>query len=283
MKLSNKLLIGLATILLVVPICVFYIVVKANRTDAHTYTDLLYKEATSLQVPDKYMRTVSVQPFKNVRLVGSRKTTVNLQLVKSDKFAIKADKDKESDFVYHIDDQGNLEIDFQNRKQYSQLSISIFSPQLGDLSVSDVHLQSITAQTDHLHINLERQQALYFGAKTQINSLSLAVKHSGIDIGWADSETLNAIQELTLDLDSSAVRFKKQALQKVTLKLIDSEAAFGLENDSLDRIDELRIYTEGKSAVYIKNTTVAQLSGSLSDQTITDLPVYHLRKLLNSK
>ncbi|GGH23647.1 hypothetical protein FAZ19_17145 [Sphingobacterium alkalisoli] len=285
MKLSNKLLIGLATILLVVPICVCYIVVKANRADAHTYRDLLYKEATSLQVPDKYMRTVSVEPFKKVKLLGSGNTSINLQHINSDRFAIKADKDKESDFVYHIDDQGNLEIDFQNRKQYSQLSISIFSPNVEELTVSNIHIQDFTIQAPEFHVSLEKQSAFSFGLNTKIDHLYMNVSQSNLDMRWVDvvNEPMHGVRDLTLDLNSSSVRIHKRAFGKLYASIKDSEIAFNLQKDTTGHIEEMNIFTKGKSAVYMNGTEIKSLLGSLSDQTMTDLPVYHLRKLLNSK
>ncbi|WP_140938173.1 hypothetical protein [Sphingobacterium lumbrici] len=284
MKLSNKLLIALAIILFVIPISVMYVVTKINRVDAKEYSAITQEEAISMDVSDKYMRTINVQPFKQVSIVGSNRTSLTLQLVKSEKFAVKVDKGKETDFVYQIDDRGNLELDFQNRDRYNYLSVSIFSPQVDELSVSNVELHNFTVQASAFQMNLVGQRNFTFGLNTKIDHLSLKVSKSNFDMRWVDiaSEPLHGVRDLTLDLDSSSIRFHKKAFTRLHASIKDSEIAFNLQKDTASHIDEMNVTTEGKSAVYINNAKIKQLSGGLSDQTVTDIPVYYLRQLLNN-
>ncbi|TJZ53207.1 hypothetical protein FAZ15_17780 [Sphingobacterium olei] len=283
MKLSNKLLITLAIILFVMPISVIYVVTKTNRVDAKEYTAITQEEAISMAVPDKYMRTINVQPFKQVSIVGSNRTSLNLQLVKSKKFAVKVDKGKETDFVYQIDDRGNLELDFQNHDRYNYLSVSIFSPEVEGLSLSKVHLHNFTVQASEFHMKLAEQGDLNFGLNTKIDHLSLKVSRSNFDIRWVDvvGEPFHGVRDLTLDLDSSSIRIHKKALASLNAGIKDSEIAFNLQKDTASNINEMNVTTHGKSAVYLNNAEINQLSGSLSDQTTTDVPVFYLRKLLN--
>jgi hypothetical protein len=284
MKLSNKLLIALAIILFVIPISVIYIVTKTNRVDGKEHSAITQEEAISMAVPDKYMRTINVQPFKQVSIVGSNRTSLNLQLVKSEKFAVKVDKGKETDFVYQIDDRGNLELDFQNRDGYNYLSVSIFSPEVEELSVSNVQLHNFTVKASEFHMKLEEQGDFNFGLNTKIDHLSLKISKSNFGMRWADvaDEPLHGVRDLTLDLDSSSIRLHKKAFARLQVSIKDSEIAFNLQKDTASSIDEMSVTTQGKSAIYLNNAKIKQLSGSLSDQTATDIPVYYLRQLLNN-
>lgn len=250
MKLSNKLLIALAIILFVVPISVMYIATKSNRVNAKEYSAMTQEEAIRMDVSDRYMSTINVQPFKQVTILGSDGTSLELQLVKSEKFAIKVNKGKEADFLHQIDDDGNLKLDFQH-EGYNYISVSIFSPEVDTLSVSNVQLHNFTVQASEFHMKLTEQGNLNFGSNTQIDHLSLKVSRSNSDVRWVEivGETLHGVRNLTLHLDSSSIRIHKKAFASLNAGIKDAEMAFNLQKDTTSAIDEMNVITQGKSAV----------------------------------
>ncbi|MBE8721092.1 hypothetical protein [Sphingobacterium pedocola] len=285
MKLSNKLLIAVATITLVLPLSVVYIVASSSRVDAEQYTAMIQQEAKSLQVADQYMTTISSQPFKRITILGVDGTPLNIQLVKSDEFAIKVDRGKEATFVHKIDATGNLILDFKNMKDYVPVTLSLFSPEPDEISISDVRIYGFMAKANQVHIKAEKLSNLSFADETNISHLILDVKNSSFDISGKDRNELSLaeIGKLTLHSDSSVVTIKEANLQHVSLDANDSKILFDVKQGNVGHISALALSTKRKCEINIGNTTITTLSGNLSDETVTDIPVHYLRKLLNNK
>ncbi|WP_270087337.1 hypothetical protein [Sphingobacterium sp. SYP-B4668] len=281
MKSSNKLLIAMAVALLIVPVSMMYVVAKMNRVDATEYTTLTHDETTSLQTKDTYMTTIPLMAFNQVKIKGDGNVLVNLRLVKADKFAIKVSKEWEGAVEHTIDNAGDLELYVKNIHDRHMATISIFSPSIAALSLTNIGLGSFVAEMDTFQIYLNDVSRFHIGDEFKVNKLSVNAVKSEFPIyapGDGKEERAGGVQELTLDLDSSSVQLGKQHFGKVELRANNSNLIFiSDQSERVVTMDTLHVLTTGVCTINIGDTEVKKLSGTLSDETKTDMSMRYIK------
>lgn|GEM_PF-1347374 len=276
----------MAVALLVVPVSVMYTIAKMTRVDAAEYVILSRDEATSLQTKDMYMITIPLAAFKQIKIKGDGNVLVNLRLVKADKFAVKVSKEWAGSVEHAVDNLGDLELQVKNINDRHMATISIFSPEISTLSLTRVGLGSFVAEKDALQIYLNEVSMFHIGDEFKVNKLYVNAVKSDFPIyapGEGMAERAGGINELTLDLDSSFVQLGKQHFGKVELRVENSNLNFISDrSEKVVTMDTLNIVTRGVCNINIGNAEVKQLSGMLSDETKTDMPMRYV-KIFNKK
>lgn len=284
MKTSSKLLIILGITLFVVPIAIMSFTVMENRVDAVDYQKDMNREATSLEGEDVYLQTTPLKAFDKVRLLGEgRQGSISLIIVKSDKHALKLNKNREVNLKFEVDDSGTLILQGEESAEYYVNTVYIFTPDVHNLELKDVNVQT-KIETDSLTVIGDNLSGFRLSSGTKIDHLYLHLKKSKIALNTDNREEHNtySVERLSLNVDSSEVNMEPHNLKKLSLLAKNSKVSFPSKGKPW-MIDELSLITEGKSSITLDSLQSKVLSGKLSDQTTIDLPIQQLRQMISGK
>ncbi|MFD2970251.1 hypothetical protein [Sphingobacterium bambusae] len=282
MKTSSKLLIILGITLFVVPIAIMSFTVMENRVDVVDYQKDMDREATSLEGEDVYLQTTPLKAFDKVRLLGEgRRGPISLIIVKSDKHALKLEKNREVKLKFEVDDKGTLIIHGEESAEYYFNTVYLFTPNVHNLELKDVDVQT-KIETDSLTVQGDNLSGFQLSSGTKIDDLYLNLKKSKIAMNTDNrEENVNySVRRLSLDVDSSEVNLGPHDLKKLSLLAKNSKVSFPSKGKRW-MLDELSLITEGKSSITLDSLQSKTLSGNLSDQTTIDLPVQQLRQIIS--
>jgi hypothetical protein len=284
MKTSNKLLAGLAIALLIVPLTVMILIAKANRIDNKTYDKMLMGAETIGDDVDQFIKKYPVQAFQNVVISGSESSYLNVKIIASDKFLLKATNDLAPFIEYKVDQDGKLQISLKAERNYQQGTLLIFSPNLKRITFNNVSVDRLSVNTDSLNIEITKGVNFRFGEDVRIKNLHLVKKTiyqeqdvviPGITIEDAKIENLQA------ELNSAYLTVNNTPLRNVDLRVKDAKAEFkNEENRIIGPIETLLLNSTGKNDVNFQHIKINKASGNLSDETSIQLPTVNLKQLI---
>ncbi|WP_316844603.1 hypothetical protein [Pedobacter psychrodurus] len=284
MKTSNKLLAGLAIALLIVPLTVMILIAKANRIDNKTYDKMLMGAETIGDDVDQFIKKYPVQAFQNVVISGSESSYLNVKIIASDKFLLKATNDLAPFIEYKVDQDGKLQISLKAERNYQQGTLLIFSPNLKRITFNNVSVDRLSVNTDSLNIEITKGVNFRFGEDVRIKNLHLVKKTMyqeqdvvipGITIEDAKIENLQA------ELNSAYLTVNNTPLRNVDLRVKDAKAEFkNEENRIIGPIETLLLNSTGKNDVNFQHIKINKASGNLSDETSIQLPTVNLKQLI---
>lgn len=280
MKLSTKLLIGLAIILSAVPTLVASYIVQTNRVDANVYRMEMDKEVSSAVAKDVYFRSFPMGKFDKLQLLGSDAKGINLYLVKSDKFLVKINK-SQADFVKSkVDGEGLLTLDFLEGGDKYYKSIYIFAPDLSLLKLKNASVNEFSAKLDEITIVGDSVESFSLSEKAAINTLNLILTNSHIDdFGYRDDKNTTSVSHLFVDATNTMLGLPRVDYKTAHILAKNSEIYFNRKGDK-SKVDVLNIKTEGVSSVRLDSLQWNTLRGNLSNDTKIDLPVHALKGLI---
>lgn len=280
MKLSTKLLIGLAIILFAVPTLVASYIVRTNRIDTNVYHAEMDKEVSSADAKDVYFRSFPVGKFDKLQLLGSDARGINLYLVKSDKFLVKINK-TQADFVKaKVDGDGFLSLDFLEGGDRYYKSVYVFAPDLSLLKLQNTGVNEFSAKLDKITIVGDSIESLSLSGETAINTLNLILTNSHIeDFGYRDDKNTAPVNHLFVEATNTMLGLPRVDYKTAHIFAKNSEIYFNRKGDK-SKVDVLDIKTEGVSSVRLDSLQWNTLQGNLSNDTKIDLPVHALRGLI---
>lgn len=280
MKLSTKLLIGLAIILFVVPTLVASYIVRTNRIDANVYHADVDKEVSNADAKDVYFRSFPMGKFDKLQILGPDARGINLYVVKSDKFLVKVNK-SQADFVKaKVDGDGFLMLDFLEGGDKYYKSIYIFTPDLNMLKLKNAGVNEFSAKLDDFTIVGDSVENFSLSGETAINTLHLILTNSHIDdFGYRDEKSNAPVSHLLVEATNTNLGLPRVDYKTADIFAKDSEIYFNRKGDK-SKVDVLAIKTEGVSSVRLDSLQWNTLKGNLSNDTKIDLPVHALRNLI---
>jgi hypothetical protein len=276
MKLSSKILIGLGIALFIIPIVTTSYIVGHNRVDTKVYEDILRQEGTDPNSKDTYLKTFKTKNFNNVNVIGNQKGSIGLFLVKSDKYAVKMDKNSESEVAVSVSAEGQLNIELKDNAKSYYKRIYIFTPNIAQIKLSNLIVNDFSGQCDQLEIIGDTIEEFKFNSNIAINKLTLHLKKSLLST--SESESLQ-IPDFTLDLDSSVVNLVNQNNAQVSVQAKDSKVNFFAKNPNV-KLKTLHLKTVGNSIINLNDSQFESIDGQLSEETKTDFSIGLLRRIL---
>ena len=276
MKLSSKILIGLGIALFIIPIVTTSYIVGHNRVDTKVYEDILRQEGTDPNSKDTYLKTFKTKNFNNVNVIGNQKGSIGLFLVKSDKYAVKIDKNSESEVAVSVNAEGQLNIELKDNAKSYYKRIYIFTPNIAQIKLSNLSVNDFSGQCDQLEIIGDSIEEFKFNSNIAINKLTLHLKKSLLKS--SESESLQ-IPDFTLDLDSSVVNLVNQNNAQVSVQAKDSKVNFFAKNPNV-KLKTLHLKTVGNSIINLNDSQFESIDGQLSEETKTDFSIGLLRRIL---
>ncbi|RZL30152.1 MAG: hypothetical protein EOO96_18700, partial [Pedobacter sp.] len=168
MKTSNKLLIALALLLIIVPILVIAINVKFN----YLPEDKIIKNSESLDKFDAvtpYFKLRKLdKTFEKVNVTASKSTILKITLVESPQNGLKISENESENLIAVVDANGVLQISSKASKDKKMdfLSLVIFAPVIKQLSVTKALQLEINAKIKKLDLNVNNLQSMLFHPNT---------------------------------------------------------------------------------------------------------------------
>ncbi|GHE23413.1 hypothetical protein [Sphingobacterium griseoflavum] len=284
MKTSSKLLIILGIALFLVPISIMSFTVLRNRVDIFDYQRDMDEESSSLEVEDVYLRSTKVDAFEKIRFEGNDQMgPIELIVVKSDQHGVKLDKNISEALKFDVDKNGVLTVSDGGGQHVYFSKLYVFSPRITALDLQDVDLQ-IKIQADSLAVKGYRLRGFSIQPGSKVDHLALTAKDSylGIDEHNREGRGEYEVGSLVLDVDNSNVSLDRQGWRRLTIKAKDAKVRVR-NSDKGRALDDLILATQGTNDIKLDSLQAKRFSGSLSDQTVTDLPVEKLRSLIMTR
>jgi hypothetical protein len=274
MKTSNKLLILLALVLIMVPIISIAIYSKLNYVKVAGY-ETNHKTFKKLDVPslgyiskrlDKNFNTINIKA-ENVALV--------LILVQSDQIGIKFSDRSENYFESTFDENGELVIDLKKVGSFDNV-FYIYAPKVKKITTENMSSIQISTKADSLELVLRNSGRLNASNTFEVQNLS--INASSTEVSILDNNEFN----LNLNLQDAKFLSYKTSYKK--LNIISNGDSFvqignNDQKNEIVNIEEFNLNTFGPGSINLGNINVKQLTGKLSDETIITAP-FHLIKNL---
>ena len=283
MKTSNKLLIALAISLILIPIIVVAITVKMNYTDKKNALKENKNEAHFNTPSEGYLSEKISKSFTAVEILDGRGLELDIVLIKDDNTGVKISEEFKNLISYDVNDLGVLQISFKSavEQKYRRAQLYIYAPNIVDFSASKGNSLSLwISNRDSLNLKASRIGSVWLNSDSKLNSLSMVA--DSVQQFSMDKKTITS-----LDLTLKNADFKTEAASFRSLK-INATGTSNIEIDGDESkkdkylIDDLSIKTEGKSSIDLTNIKVNKASGSLSDSTKVNMPVYVLKTMFKN-
>jgi len=285
MKTSSKLLIIVAMAIFILPLSILSYTVSRGRVGVDEYSKTFHEEATQSDKEDRYLKTTALPAFQKVKVMGHATDpgNINIVFVKSDKYAIKIDKNRAPHFSATVNDTGELEITGDEPYFYHHI-FYIFAPNVQELTLKHVGAK-IEASSDRLTIQADSITELRFAPESFIGELSVEVKNSSASIGNPFQEGAKpSVQagSAKLYVFHSNVRIENPNFDTMQIKAEHSKIVFD-KGSSGNSINTLDLLTLGENSIALDSIRVGSIKGSLSEETKIDLPIHQLRKLIKNQ
>ncbi|MBB6236624.1 hypothetical protein HDC90_001236 [Pedobacter sp. AK013] len=277
MKTSNKLLITLAALLIIVPIIVVAINAKINykpsKSGGFVEEQEINTEPFAKESPGRTAVPIK-NPFTSINIPDARGNALQIHFIKSDVFGVKVPIEMKDAINFSVNNMGVLQIYFDDKAQpshhhRSDITILIYCQNVSELNLTNSSELVLTAKTDSLNINMKSAGQLSFSSP--ITLFTSNGKSSKV-INQTD------IKQLNINLDSATFYSESNSYKRLNIRCKNSTVDLGGENKS--NIDYLTINTLEKSEIKINKVNINKISGSLSDETTIAMPVKYLKQML---
>lgn len=277
MKTSNKLLIALAALLVIIPIIVVAVNVKMNykpsRGDDFVEEQVINAEPFDKESPGRTAIAMKT-PFTSINIPDAKRNVLQLHFIKSAVSGIKVPTDLKDGLSFSVNTQGVLQINCSDKLKTSGyhkygIAIVIYGPNIIELNLNNSTSLVLTAKTDSLNVNMKNSGQLSFG--TPITFSTVEGKATRV-INQTD------IKQLNINLDSASFYSQSNSYKNLNIKSKNSSIDF--RGDEKSSIENLTINTFEKSEITIDKVNINKISGNLSDETTIKMPVKYLKQML---
>jgi len=275
---------GLAIVLLIIPLTVMILIAKANRIDNKTYDKMITGAETIDSEADRFIKKFPVQAFQQVVINGSESSYLNIKIIANDKFLLKATNDLAPYIEYKVDKDGKLNISLKAERNYQHGTLLIFSPNLKGITFNNVSVDGLSVNTDSLNVDITKGANFRFGEDMKIKNLNLVRKtiyqEQDVVIPGITIEDAK-IENLRVDINGAYLTVNNTPLRNVDLRLKDAKAEFkNEENRIIAPIETLLLNSIAKNDVNFQHVKINKTSGNLSDETSIQMPTINLKQLL---
>ncbi|OWK72441.1 hypothetical protein CBW18_02465 [Pedobacter sp. AJM] len=278
MKTSNKLLIALAALLIIVPILVIATYVKVNYI---TINEAVKNNEGLTHFNTKTPAFVSHkidQAFNLININGSEKAILNLTLVENPAYGYKISEDNDQHYQAIVDANGRLNISRKANQDDDKyvLNLVIFAPKFNQLAVADVLQLELNIKLKQLDLDLKNINSVSFDQKTKISQLNV----NGDQVNDF-SLSHNEVNELKLNMMDVEFRSTSSSYKSLALTL-SGKSDITISGDDIDgnkyQIDRLLITDKGSSTISLDKIKVIEAMGNFSDATKINTPARYMKQ-----
>lgn len=283
MKTSNKLLIGFASTLVLIPVLGIAIISRVFYEDLDNFA-IEIAENDTFKSASKNMVTQAVsEPFQSVSITGVNDLYLTVRLVSDENSGIKFTKNFKGLISAKVDSKGYLQIVLEksDKQQENYANIWIYSASVKRLRVKNGRGMNLDAKLDSLQLELSQLGSASFGANTKIGWLSVHTEDVNV-ISFNDAAT----RSVNLALNGTNLKSEKSSFENLSINAMGNseiELNGGYDEKTSKVIGNLTLNTHGKGKVRISNMQVNQSSGKFSDSTQVEMPALTIKQMFNSK
>jgi hypothetical protein len=280
MKTSNKLLITLAALLIIIPIIVVAVNIKMNYKergieDSYLGTQQINNE--TFEQKSKERVSFSLQsPFNAVQIKDAKGFSVQLFVKEDNKYGLKIQEKFKNDLKYEVDANGVLQLSIKNFSEdngIEKIVIVIYCPKISEVSVANSKILEFSAHSDAITLNLDNVENLFLSGDITNND--------------AKGKTISVINptkigKLYLNLNKSKFSGFTNGFKDLYIIADKSEIEIGNMDENNKKpfpFDNLSIKTTDTSRVQLQNVNVKSFVGNFSDATTLQIPTSLLKQL----
>jgi len=279
MKTSNKLLIALAVLLIVVPIIVVGINVRLNykeRGIEDTYYGTQQINNETLEQKSKERLSIPLNtPFKAIQFKDAKHFSVQLFVKKDSKYGLKIPEKFKNDLKYEVDAKGTLQLSIQNFSEdngIEKIVIVIYCPVINEVSVANSNILEFSAHSDAITLNVDNTEDLFLtGDITHTDTTGKTTEVNPTKIG-----------KLYLNLNKAKFSGFTNGFKDLYIMANKSEIEIGNMEENSQKsfpFDNLNIKTTDTSRVKLQNVKLKTFSADFSDATTLEIPTPLLKQL----
>jgi hypothetical protein len=283
MKTSNKLLIALASALILVPILGIAIV-SGIYYEKDDRSAVRKEEMDTFGVIPKNMFAISInKPFRVVAIEGGNQVHLVVKLITDEKSGVKFSDNVKGLISASIDSNGQLQIVLKNagKQRENFARISIYGPNINQLNVLGGKGMNLNAKMDSLQLNLTNTSSANFDTDTDIGKLSIRTMNVQ-NIFFRETGTKSVLLNLKdTNVKSDMSSFDNLSIRAAGTSEIELNGGYSEQPEKV--IKHLTLNTLGKANVKIVNMQIDQCSGRFSDSTKVEMPAVNINQMYNSK
>lgn len=280
MKTSNKLLISLAVLLIIIPIVVMAINAKVNYKekgpeDTYFGTQTINNE-TFEQKSNGRIAIPLQSPFKSIQIKDAKGFSIQVFVKEDNKYGLKIPESFKNDLTYQVDAKGVLQITIKNvseNNMIEKIPIVVYCPVINEVSVAHSGIFEFSAHADSLTINADQSESIFLigdittnDAKGKVTSVINPTK----------------IGKLYLNLNKTKFSGFTNAFKNLYVTANKSEIEIGNMDENNQKsfpFDNLSIKTTDTSSVKLQNVSLKSFSADFSDATTLQIPTPLLKQL----
>lgn len=280
MKTSNKILIGFAAALILIPILGMVYTSRVYYKDSKDVKDFAYHNNTFKSPSQNLLSTPISKSFNAINVQDAKGYFLNIRLVEDKDYGVKVQGNLKNTFTFNVDANGTLQISAADKKDdgnYYGLLI-IYAPKINNLSIINSDGVELRANQDSLNFNVAKSGSVNFSAEMQVNSLK--INANDVKLINIDKDIKNA----TFTLAKTPLISSFASFDNINI-LSDSEVElFGSDKETAKfSIKNLVINTKGDASFKVENLAIDKCSGSFSDQTKVQMPAVNLNQMYKNK
>jgi len=280
MKTSNKLLISLATLLVIIPIVVVAINIKLNYREKEIEDTYYGTQEINNEAFDKKSNgrvNVPIQtPFKAIQIRDAKRFNIQLYVKEDSRYGLKVPEKFKNDLKFDVDANGVLQFAIKNLTEGNEgkkIVLVIYCPKINKVSVANSFILEFSAHADSLTLDVDHSESLFLSGDITNND------SKGKVISVINP---TKIGKLYLTLNNTTFKGYTNVFKELYVTAKKSEIEIGNADDNNDKpfpFDHLSIQTSDTSHVKLQNVKVKTFTGDFSDATTLQIPTPLLKQL----
>jgi len=282
MKTSNKLLIIFMLLMFIIPLAIMAYTI--NR-DYKNPNEIKAQENANahFNIPSIGFTSIGLKKaFKSINVVDEKDKFWYINLVNDISYGVKVSEAYKDFVLINVDESGKLRITLKGdtKKVIYPIVLYVYSPKIEELNLDGVDAVTLKFKNykDKLQLNVKDVSQLNLREDFRVSDLSIHAERVN-DLVLAGEE----IKLLNLDLKSSYFRSEMRSFASLNISASDGSRLNFSGNDRQANefsIDSLILNTSGKVDVDLANIKLNNISGSLSNETMINVPVGYLKQMI---
>ncbi|WP_448105262.1 GIN domain-containing protein [Pedobacter panaciterrae] len=282
MKTSNKLLIAFGVLMFVVPLTIMAYTINRDYKDPEEIKEQGNANSHFNSHSNGFTSIALKETFKSISITGKVQNMWYVNLVNDQDYGVKVSEIYKDFVKVSIDANEQLHITMNEgfKDVMYPIAIYVYAPKIETLNLAGVDAVTLTFKnkTDALQLNAKDVMQLTMESDFKVNHLSIdAEKVNNMVFGGAELKSLN------LNLKSSRFKSEMKSFNSLNVSASDgSELSIFGDEQSKARfaIEQLTLNTSGKVDVNLTDMKLNNVSGTLSDETMINVPVVYLKQLI---
>ncbi|MFA6277751.1 MAG: DUF2807 domain-containing protein [Pedobacter sp.] len=283
MKLSNKLLIGFALALILIPLMGMIYVSRVYYKEGNdrNLADMVRK-VDNFSTPTENMESKAMATsFESINIEDAKRLGIYVNIIKDEKFGVKIPKELKDVINFNVDANGQLQIAFSKNKQAknnnSYTTIWVYAPNIKQVIVSNANSVYLDAKLDSLILNVKKSGSISLQNDLELKSLTINTEEVK-DLYLSNVD----IKSLTVKLNGTDFKTQNNSYESLS---IETHGKSNIEISSYEdkskayAVKNLTINTFDVADVKVENIKIDNCKGSFSDQTTVQMPAVNLNQM----